>query len=43
MTIDKIKYYMDKEIFEFWCGVRDVEVVKRAITTLETEINQGLL
>ena len=43
MTIDKIKSYMSKDIFDFWCNCKDIEALNKAKAILKSEISEGLL
>tara|TARA_R110000851_G_scaffold326717_1_gene495644 strand:+ start:192 stop:413 length:222 start_codon:yes stop_codon:yes gene_type:complete len=43
MTIDKIKHYMNPVIFNYWCSVNDADVIKKAATRLQYELEEKLL
>ena len=43
MTIDKIKAYMPREMFEYWTNCKDIEALNRAKAILKSEISEGLL
>jgi len=43
MTIDKIKYYMDPIIFNFWVNCRDQLILNKACLLLKKEIDNKLL
>lgn len=43
MTIDKIKFYMDKTAFDFWSNCKDIAVIEKAKKTLKSEIDSKLL
>lgn len=43
MTIDKIKYYMDPIIFNFWTNCKDINVMTNAKNLLSAEIEKGIL
>lgn len=43
MTLDKIRHYMNPVIFNHWCSVNDANVIRKAVTKLEHELENGLL
>lgn len=43
MTIDKIKHYMNAQLFEFWTRQTDRAQIERARTQLTSEIEAGIL
>lgn len=43
MTLDKIKHYMDRDLFEFWSTCKDVSAVRGAAEKLQQELDRGLL
>ncbi len=43
MTIDKIKYYMDPIIFNFWVDCKDQMILNKACLLLKKEIDNKLL
>jgi len=43
MTIDKIKHYMDKGIFDYWSNIKDVNLAETAKNHIKHEIDSGIL
>lgn len=43
MTIDKIKFYMDITVFDFWCNCKNIAVIEKAKKTLKSEIESKML
>ena len=43
MTIDKIKHYMNADIFDYWVNCKDIALITKACNILTSEINSGIL
>jgi hypothetical protein len=43
MTIDKIKHYINENIFNFWVNCKDINRMQKAYNLLLLELNQGIL
>jgi len=43
MTYDKIKFYMNPIIFNFWVNCKDLNVINRAKNQIKLEIDNKLL
>ena len=43
MTIDKIKHYMQPNIFNYWANCTDIEAMNKAKKDLKNELNANIL
>ena len=42
MTLDKIRHYIGDDLYNFWAGVKDPKIIKKAADLLSAEIAGGL-